>query len=543
MGAPILSRWASISPFRWVSIRQSCFWTKLSYGFQTLLHPKPFTSPKRKQTPQGKRVGKALKVLELIAPKSIVNTTNQSHLWLVQAILRAGSKQHYCDDFSGSNLEVRIPYVVDGILRPSSRKYLIPTRNLRRECLGVDADVLSHALSLCGSTRNLIGGIQYHCLAIGTGFVDNVYVGSSLISLYGKCAELENAYRVFEEMPVRNVVSWTAIISGFAQEWQVDVCLELFHRMRNSMSEPNEFTFTSLLSACTGSGALGHGRTAHCLTIQMGFDSYVHIANALISMYCKCGVAQEALYIFEKMDGKDIVSWNSMIAGYAQHGLSVQAIDLFEKMRKQSVKPDAITFLGVLSSCRHAGIVKEGLLYFNSMVDYGVQPELDHYSCVVDLLGRAGLLEEAQDFIEKMPIYPNAVIWGSLLSSSRLHGSVWIGIQAAEKRLVLEPGCPATLVLLANLYASVGYWNQAARVRKLMKDRGLKTSPGYSWIEVKDSVYQFRAEDMSNTRMTTIRGILNILIDHMKASGDEPELLEELDDTKFDWVSFQECFI
>ena len=497
-------------------VRQSCSGKKLSHSFQTLSHPKPFTSHKWKRTPQNKRrLDKALRVLDLITPKpSSVTSTRQTHLRLVQNILPT-------EDFAATNAKFGITDVFDEMLESYSRKSV------------VDANVLSHAVSSCGSMRNLPGGIQYHCSAIRTGFVENVYVGSSLISLYSKCAELENAYRMFEEMPVRNVVSWTAIIAAFAQEWQVDVCLDLFHQMRNSMWKPNEFTFTSLLSACTGSGALGHGRSAHCQTIQMGFDSYVHIANALVSMYCKCGAVEDAVYIFEKIDGKDIVSWNSMIAGYAQHGLALQAIDLYEEMKKQSIEPDAITFLGVLSSCRHAGLVKEGWFYFNSMVELGVQPDLDHYSCVVDLLGRAGLLDEAKDFIERMPIYPNAVIWGSLLSSSRLHGSVWIGIRAAENRLLLEPSCSATLVQLANLYASVGYWDRAAGVRKLMKDRGLKTKPGYSWVEIKDSVCQFRAEDRSNPRMAEIVFVLDILVDHMKTLGYEAEMHEEVDNALF----------
>ena len=494
---------------------------KLSHTFQTLSHPKPFTSYKWKHTPQNnRRLDKALRVLEIITPKPSVTTTRQTHLRLVQNILPT-------DGFTASNTNVGIANVFDEMPEAYSSNNLIPKHSLRRDGLGVDVNVLSHAVSSCGSMRNLRGGIQYHCSAIRTGFIDNVYVGSSLVSLYSKCAELENAYRVFEEMPVRNVVSWSAIIAAFAQEWQVDVCLELFHQMRNSTWKPNEFTFTSLLSACTGSGALGHGRSAHCQTIQMGFALYGHIANALISMYFKCGAVEDALYIFEKMVVKDIVSWNSMIAGYAQHGLALQAIDVFKEMKKQGIEPDAITFLGLLSSCRHAGLVKEGWFYFNSMVEQGVQPELDHYSCIVDLLGRAGLLEEAKDLIEKMPIYPNAVIWGSLLSSSRLHRSVWFGIQAAKKRLLLEPGCPGTLVQLANLYASVGYWDQAAGVRKLMKDRGLKTNPGYSWVEIKDSVYQFRAEDRSNIRMTEILGVIDILVDHMRMLGYEPEMHEE----------------
>ncbi|KAJ6750065.1 hypothetical protein OIU85_000672 [Salix viminalis] len=320
-----------------------------------------------------------------------------------------------------------------------------------------------------------------------------------------KCGDLEDAYKVFKEMPVRNVVSWTAIISGFAQEWQIDMCSQLYCLMRNSTLKPNDFTFTSLLSACTGSGALGQGRSAHCQIIEMGFVSYLHIANALVSMYCKCGNVEDAFHIFENMVGKDIVSWNSMIVGYAQHGLAVQGIGLFERMKS---------------------FVEGGRNFFNSMVEYGVKPQLDHYSCIVDLLGRAGLLEEARYFIERMPVSPNAVIWGSLLSSCRLHGSVWIGIQAAENMLLLEPECASTHLQLANLYACVGFWDQAARVRKLMKDRRLKTNPGCSWIEIKNEVYRFRAEDCSNNRVSEIHNVLDWLVDHMITLGRAPEMQE-----------------
>ncbi|KAF5205300.1 Pentatricopeptide repeat-containing protein, partial [Thalictrum thalictroides] len=167
----------------------------------------------------------------------------------------------------------------------------------------------------------------------------------------------------------------------------------------------------------------------------MGFSSYVHIGNALISMYSKCGNVVQALYIFERMKVKDIVTWNSMIAGYAQHGLADLALNMLKEMEKVEIKPDAITFLAVLSSCRHAGLVELGQLCFKFMVQHGLEPDLDHYSCIVDLLGRAGFVEEAKHFIDKMPIFPNAVIWGSLLSSCRLHGKVQIGIEAAENRL------------------------------------------------------------------------------------------------------------
>lgn len=393
-----------------------------------------------------------------------------------------------------------------------------------------DARALSHELSLCASSRRLKSGVQFHCLAITTGFVGNVYVGSCLISLYSKCSELCNAYQVFDEMPVKNVVSWTAIIAGFAQECLVDGCLVLYSRMRNSTLKPNDLTFTCLLSACTGGGFLGRGRSAHSQTIGMGFDSYVHVANALISMYCKCGNVEDAHHIFERMDSKDTVSWNSMIAGYAQHGLAVEALHLFDEMKKQKLKPDAITFLSVLSSCQHAGLIKQGQFYFNSMAEHGVKPEIYHFACVVDLLGRAGLLEESRNFIRKMPMEPNAIIWGSLLSACRLHRRVWLGIEAAKKRLFLEPECAATLMQLANLYASVGCWDQAARMRKLMKCKGLKTETGCSWMEINNGVYRFRAEEQPHGGLTKIFAVVDSLADHMKSLGCEIQDQEETDD-------------
>ncbi|GLT92459.1 hypothetical protein SLE2022_102950 [Rubroshorea leprosula] len=486
-----------------------------------------FSSEKLELIPQSKKVNGPLRVIDIISRSRSVTSVRQSHLRLIQDFLQTDSerfsKQNFGNDFASWD-STGVSDFIDEILESS-------VVDKERSKKGTQhASFLSNAVSSCASTRDLLRGVQYHCLAITTGFVSNVYVGSSLIALYCKCEQMENAYKMFEEMPVKNVVSWTTIIAGFAQEWQIHLCLQLYRMMRQSAMKPNDFTLTSILRACTGSGALGQGRSAHCQTIQLGFYSYTHVANALISMYCKCGSLEDALYIFENLPGKDNVSWNSMIAGYAQHGLAQQAIDLFEEMKKKSMKPDAITFLGVLSSCRHAGLVEQGRLYFNSMVKHGVEPELDHYSCVVDLLGRAGLLEGARNLILKMPIPPNAILWGSLLSSCRLHGNIWIGIQAAESKLLVEPGCAATHVQLANLYASAKRWDQAARLRKQMKDRGLRTNPGCSWIEVKNEVYRFRAEDKSNSKGAAIVSVLDWLVDHMRSLGYVPETSGEEDD-------------
>lgn len=461
---------------------------------------------------------KGEKVLSIVAPKPKVGNDRRSHLRLIQDFLRTNSVhlRETQNDNAASHPD------------PNENSIAMLVR-VHRLGSGIDRSVVSNALSLCGSERALRIGIQFHCLAFVNGFVSNVYVGSSLISFYCKCRVLNDAYQMFDEMPERNIVSWTAMINGFAQESQVNRCLQLYREMRNSTLKPNDFTFTSFLTVCTASGCLGQGRSVHCQTIYMGFDSHIHIANALISMYCKCGNVEDALTIFWNINNKDLVSWNSMIAGYAQHGLVLQAIQLLERMKEdKKVKPDGITFLGILSSCRHAGSVKQGQSYFNLMAKYGVNPGLDHYSCVVDLLGRAGLIAEARDFIKRMPISPNAIIWGSLLSSCRLHGNFWVGIEAAENRLVLEPSCTATHLQLANLYASVGYWNQAARVRKMMKDKGLKTDPGYSWIEIKNEIYEFRVEDRSNANVIGMVPVMDVLVDHMRDLGYQLKILEEI---------------
>ncbi|CAN1135396.1 Pentatricopeptide repeat-containing protein At2g37320 [Linum perenne] len=491
------------------------------HRFRTLQHHRPFSYYRITGERQRRRVDKALRILDIVSTrKDIVARGGGNHLRLIEDFLRT--------DFDQSHGDFRIRDCISVEVEASSvsGKPAEPSPENDEEFGVFGAVVLSNAVSSCVSIRDLRGGVQYHCSAVATGFVANAYVGSSLITLYSKCGELSSALKVFDEMPVRNVVSWTAIISGFAQEWYIDMCLELYSEMRNSALGPNDFTFTSLLSACSGSGALGQGRSVHCQAFQMGFDSYLHVANTLISMYCKCGSLEDALFIFKDMgNNRDIVSWNSMIAGYAQHGLAVEAIELFEEMKNQGkLKPDTFTFLGVLSSCRHVGFVEMGKLYFNSMAEYEVMPELDHYACLVDLLGRAGLLEEARGVIEGMPVPPNAVIWGSLLSSCRHHGSILAGIQAAEQKLSMEPECAATHLQLANLYAGMKCWGEAARVRKLMKDGAFKTSPGHSWIEIKNVVNRFRAEDGSNARFGELLEVLGSLADHMRALGFVPEI-------------------
>lgn len=492
-------------------------------GFST------FTSFRRSSKAEHKGLDKALKILDFVTPKTGKAGQDDCHQRLIQSmqdLLEIGQKNNFRlvrETARGKLTEqtkVTSNYSINNDISSCwSSNILVEEEcfhELDKRSIRPDATVLSFIISSCGDKGALDTGLQHHAFSVKIGFYGRIPIGCSLISLYSKCGKLDGAYRVFQEMPVKNTVSWTAIIAAYAQHWQLETCLYLFNLMRHSNLKPNDFTYASLLSVCTNCASLALGRSFHCLEKRTGYDSYVHVSNALISMYAKCGVIEDANYVFERLSCKDVISWNSMIFGYSHYGIAGKALDLLKEMDRQNILPDAITFLGVLSSCRHAGLVDKGHHCFNLMVQHGIKPELGHYSCIVDLLGRAGLLEAALDFIEKMPIPPNAVVWGSLLSSCRVHGNVWIGIYAAEKRLLLEPGCATTHVQLANLYASIGRWNNVAKVRKLMKERELKTTPGYSWIEIGSKVHRFKAEDGTNTELKEMLRILDSLGDHMQ---------------------------
>ncbi|KAE8812674.1 Pentatricopeptide repeat-containing protein [Hordeum vulgare] len=307
----------------------------------------------------------------------------------------------------------------------------------------------------------------------------------------------------------------------WGQDNQVEPCLQVFQLMRQSVCRPNDITFATIFSVCTNHALLALGKSVHGLELRMGFDVCVHVSNALISMYAKCGNIIEAQSIFESIVCKDLVSWNSMIFGYSQHGLVECCLSLLKEMDEEQIVPDVISFLGILSSCRHACLVEEGRCCFNTMIKLGIEPELDHYSCMVDLLGRAGFLDEAWDLIHTMSTPPNAVIWGSLLAACRMHGNIPISIHAVEHRLKLEPGCAATHVQLANLYASIDCWSYVARVRMMMKEGGLKTNTGCSWIEIGSKVYTFTAENRPKShQVNNVLTVLDCLRSHMEYKHD-----------------------
>eukprot|EP01018_Ginkgo_biloba_P034481 Gb_05488 [translate_table: standard] len=366
-------------------------------------------------------------------------------------------------------------------------------------------------------------GKQVHTHIITTGFESNVVVGSSLTDMYAKCGSMENAHKVFVNMPERNVVSWTAMILGYSQNGHGEVALKLFCQMLCTGLTPDQFTFVIVLSACASLAALEHGKQVHAHIIRFKLESNVFVSNALITMYAKSGSVEDAFLVFDKMSERDVISWNSMIAGYAQHGQGKEAVQLFEQMLQSSMKPNDITFIGVISACSHAGLVDQGRQYFECMCrDHCITPKTDHYACMIDLLGRAGHLGEAEDFLKSMPIEPDAVVWGTLLAACRIHGNMDLGKRAAEGLLELDSENDATYVLLANIYAAGGRWDDVAKVRKLMKDKRVKKNPGWSWIEIKNKVHTFTVEDRTHPQTSEIYTTLERLAGQMKAAGYVP---------------------
>ncbi|CAL9124046.1 unnamed protein product [Musa textilis] len=287
--------------------------------------------------------------------------------------------------------------------------------------------------------------------------------------------------------------------------------------------EATHFTYSSIFSACAGTGALEQGKWVHAHMIKSGQVLTAFVGNTLVDMYAKSGSIQDARKIFDRVDKKDLVSWNSMLTAYAQHGLVGEAIHWFEEMRKLGVQPNQITFLCILTACSHGGLLKEGQYYFDMMKRYKVEPEIEHYVTIVDLLGRAGLLDRAQKFINEMPVQPSAAVWGALLGACRMHKNAELGKFAAERVFELDPYDAGPRVLLYNIYASTGRWTDAAKVRKMMKDGGVKKEPACSWVEMENSVHMFVANDDSHPQMKEIHKMWEKIDALIKEAGYVPD--------------------
>jgi pentatricopeptide repeat protein len=351
-------------------------------------------------------------------------------------------------------------------------------------------------LPACANLASLELGAEIHKEITRRGFHINVLVANALIDMYAKCGNIETARDVFDKMSEPDVFSWTTMIAGYVQNESAEDALELFKQMQLTGVKPDEKSFASILPACANLGALEQGMEIHEEIIKRGYESDVFVASALIDMYAKCGSLEKARELFNKRRQQDVVSWTAMIAGYAMHGFGKEALELFKEMKHSNISPNRVTLICVLSACCHAGLVDEGQRHFNCMSEqYHITPTMDHYSCMVDLLGRAGHLDEAEEFINKMPIKPDVSVWNSLLGACRLHNNVDLGEHVAERIFELNPKNATPYVLLSNIYAATGRWGDFEKVRKMMKDRELIKIPGCSWIEVNKEVHAFLVGD------------------------------------------------
>ncbi|XP_042493747.1 pentatricopeptide repeat-containing protein At4g02750-like [Macadamia integrifolia] len=333
----------------------------------------------------------------------------------------------------------------------------------------------------------------------------NVVAITAMITGYCKERKMGSARMLFEEIQNRDLVSWNAMIAGYAQNGDGVAALKLHSQMLKICIKPDHSTFVSLLTACSSLASLKEGREIHLIVVRSGFESDLSICNALITMYSKCGSISDSVIVFGLMNCPDLVSWNAIIAGYAQHGHYEKALGLFNEMELNGIKPDGITFLSVLSACDHAGKVEESMEWFNTMLNgYGIAPRAEHYACLVDILSRAGHLDEAYKIIQQMPFEPDTGAWGPLLAACRVHLNVELGEIAANKLVKLEPQDSGAYIMLSNIYAAAGMWEDVTRMRGLMKEQGVKKQTAYSWTEIGNEVHFFSGGDISHPEIHRI---------------------------------------
>ncbi|KAK3149187.1 hypothetical protein QOZ80_3AG0214090 [Eleusine coracana subsp. coracana] len=431
-----------------------------------------------------------------------------------------------------------------------------------------DNFTFTSVLSACANLIRLKMGKQVHSYILTTGMPYNGQVINALISMYAKCCNVENARmimdqavatdlnvisftallegyvkigdmkqarEIFDVMNNRDVVAWTATIVGYEQNGLNDKAMDLFRSMIKDGPEPNSYTLAAVLSVCASLAYLDYGKQIHCKAIRSLQEQSVSVSNAIISMYARSGSLPWARRVFDRISWrKETVTWTSMIMALAQHGLGEGAVGLFEEMLHFGVKPDRITYVGVFSACTHAGFVEQGKRYYEQMQKkHGVVPEMSHYACMVDLLARAGLLSEAQEFIQRMSSEPDAIVWGSLLSACRLHKNADLAELAAEKLLSIDPDNSGAYSALANVYSACGRWNDAARIWKLRKDKAVKKETGFSWTHIHNKVHVFGADDVLHPQRDAIYKKAAEMWAEIKKAGFAPDLnsvLHDVDD-------------
>ncbi|CAL8115741.1 unnamed protein product [Prunus armeniaca] len=383
---------------------------------------------------------------------------------------------------------------------------------------------IMEALHACADLGDLERGKFVHKLVDQLKLGSDVSVMNSLMSMYSKCKRVDIAAKIFKNLQGKTLVSWNTMILGYAQNGRVSEALSHFCQMQSQNMKPDSFTMVSVIPALAELSVTRQAKWIHGLVIRTCFDKNIFVMTALVDMYAKCGAVHTARKLFDMMDERHVTTWNAMIDGYGTNGLGKAAVDLFNEMEKGTIKPNDITFLCVISACSHSGLVEEGLQYFASMKeDYGLEPAMDHYGAMVDLLGRAGQLSEAWDFIQKMPMEPGITVFGAMLGACRIHKNVELGERAADKIFELNPVEGGYHVLLANIYSTASLWDKVAKVRKMMEKKGLQKTPGCSLVDLRNEVHTFYSGSTSHPQSKRIYTFLETLGDEIKAAGYVPD--------------------
>ncbi|KAA8525314.1 hypothetical protein F0562_007169 [Nyssa sinensis] len=382
-----------------------------------------------------------------------------------------------------------------------------------------DEFTFTSTLKACSSLGAIREGTQIHAFLVRRvfPFVVNTIIAGALVDLYVKCRKSCQASKVFNQVEQKSVISWTALILGYAQEGNLSEAMDLFRRLRESSIQIDEFVVSSMMGVFADFALVEQGKQMHSYAIKVPSGIDISVANSIVDMYLKCGLIEEAERLFSDMPERNVVSWTVMITGYGKHGLGKEAIHLFSKMQLDDIEPDGVTYLAVLSACSHSGLVGECQEYFSRLCeDRRNKPKVEHYACMVDLLGRAGRLTEAKNLIENMPLKPNVGIWQTLLSACRVHGDVELGREVGEILLRLDGNNPVNYVMMSNIYADAGYWKECERVREMVKVKRLRKEAGRSWVEIDKEVHFFYNGDETHPLTERVREFLRKMERTMK---------------------------
>ncbi|CAH9097123.1 unnamed protein product [Cuscuta epithymum] len=394
-----------------------------------------------------------------------------------------------------------------------------------------DAFTLGSVLRACAGLRDLSKGKQVHSYALRSGLDGDLVVANALAHMYMKSGNLEEGEILIKGMPFQNLVACNTLIAGKAQSQCSEGALDLYNMMKMEGLRPDKITYVSVISSCSKLAVLGQGQQIHTEVIKSGAISVVAVVSSLVSMYSRCGCLDDAIKVFEERKEADIVLWTAIIAAYGFHGRGQEALEIFDSMELIGLEANNVTFLSVLYACSHCGLKDKGLEIFYLMVQkHNLEPQLEHYTCVVDLLGRSGRLDEAEAFIRSMPVKADAIIWKTLLSACKIHKNVDMAEKIATEVLKIDPQDSASYVLLSHTQASARRWKHVSEVWKAMKERGVKKEPGVSWVELKNQIHQFIMGSKSHPQCEEVENYLDELTAELKLNGYVPDTASVLHD-------------